>query len=328
VTVRLSSPPPSSAPPSSRSSALPPARDFVRPDAYLLRAFAVWGAARAPKPFIRYVPVAAALLFTVALPSVRRMVRRNLRRLRGPRSLFEEQRDMVKTFVHFAACLTEGLTIASNRSCEVESTVEGVEHLERELGRGRGVVCVTAHTGAWEISGPLLRRALGIDVVIAMGKEANVRSRILQDSLRARSGVRVVHVDDDRFAALDLLQHLRRGALVGLQLDRLSPGMRGIEVEFLDGKAEVPSGPFELAKRSGAAIVPIFTRRIGYFRYAVEVSPAIHLARQASAAELAAAAQACASAMGLFLRNHPTHWFHFVSDEQEGHRDGKEKTAG
>jgi len=75
----------------------------------------------------------------------------------------------------------------------------------------------------------------------------------------------------------------------------------------------MPEGPFRLAALSGAPIVPIFAHRLGYFRYEFSIEAPIWVSRQATAAELQAAAASAAQAMQSFISRHPTEWFHFAN---------------
>jgi KDO2-lipid IV(A) lauroyltransferase len=289
----------------------------LRPDAYFLRALAAWGAAHAPEPLVRYSPPAWGLLFALGLPAMRARVLGNLRRIYGgSRSRWREQADVARTFAQFASCLTEALAMGGGEGAtarDPEIAITGRGHLERALAERRGMVLVTAHTGAWEMTAPIMCKKLGIDVTVAMASEPNERARRLSDEARRRAGLRVVHVGTgDRLSVIELYSHLRSGGAVGLQIDRLPPGMRGIEVELFGERARIPSGPFELARASGAPVLPIFSRRLGYFRYEVQVAPEIRVPPKGSATDLSRAARSAALAMEAFLRENPTHWFHFA----------------
>ena len=69
-----------------------------------------------------------------------------------------------------------------------------------------------------------------------------------------------------------------------------------------------------LAAVSGAPILPIFTRRLGFMQYEAEVGEPIRIARKPSEEQLDLAAQQMANAMHAFIRLHPTQWFHFVEE--------------
>jgi phosphatidylinositol dimannoside acyltransferase len=111
--------------------------------------------------------------------------------------------------------------------------------------------------------------------------------------------------------ALPLLAHLRRQGAVAIQIDRVPRGMRSRDVSLFGRPGQIPEGPLKLAELSGAPIIPVFTARIDYRRYRVEVAPPIDVPKRASDADLDAAAQRLATAMSSFLRSYPTGWFHF-----------------
>jgi KDO2-lipid IV(A) lauroyltransferase len=147
--------------------------------------------------------------------------------------------------------------------------------------------------------------------MIAERPERDEGARAIQDEARRAHGLLVTHVGDDPFAALPLIRHLQARGVVALQVDRVPPGVRTRPVVLFGERARVPEGPLQLAKLSGAPVLPIFAARSGHRRYEVVAHAPIRLSRAAGEAELDAAAQSVADAMQSFLRAHPTQWFHF-----------------
>jgi KDO2-lipid IV(A) lauroyltransferase len=264
---------------------------------------------------VRYGAPSVAFAFALALPGVRARVRRNLRRVLGPRPYHEEVVDVFRTFSHFASCFTEALALGAPSPHDVACTVVGAGHLERALAGSRGVIAVTAHTGAWETAGPLLKKALGADMLIAMEREPDERARAIHDRNRRRSGVRIVHVGSEPLAVLPLFTHLRRGGVLGVQIDRAPSAMRSIPVRLFGAPARVPSGPFFLARATGAPVVPVFSYRSGHFRYEIHICGPVEIPRGADDDKLQRAAQEIATEMERFIRSHPTHWFHFEATD-------------
>jgi len=285
-----------------------------RRDGPLWRTLASFGADHAPRVVVRYSPPAWAFFFALALPDARARVRANLRRVLGRRARHRELADVFRTFSHFASCLTEALATGGPRAEPAQCEVEGAEHLERALRLGRGVILVTAHTGGWETVGPILMRRFGLDMMVAMLREPDARALRIQDRARERSGIKVAHIGREPLSALPLFSHLRRGGALGIQIDRVPPAMRGLSVRLFGDSDSIPSGPFHLARATGAPIVPVFMRRLGYFRYAVRLCPVIEMSRQASENDLNEAAQRAASEMERFISAHPTDWFDFGFD--------------
>lgn len=289
----------------------------LRFDSALWRRAMLAGVKHGPEPWVRLSPRAIGALFAVGLPETRRVVERNLRRARGPRSAAVDFLDASAVFSNYASCLTEALLLASGRGFDLRSRPRGVEHYHAAAARGRGVILTTAHTGGWDIAGQILSDVHQGGIVVVMQRERDPGARAIQDEARARAGVKVVHIGDEALDALPLLTHLRRGAVIAMQIDRVVPGMRSRRVSFLGAPSQAPEGPITLAALSGAPILPIFTHRLGFLEYEAVVSPPIYLPRRPSEAERDAAAAQMVGAMERFVRAHPTQWFHFVDDAVE-----------
>jgi KDO2-lipid IV(A) lauroyltransferase len=189
--------------------------------------------------------------------------------------------------------------------------VWGEQFFHDAVSDGRGIIFATAHTAGWETVGPLLSRHHKLSVMIAEERERDAIARAIQDDARRASGLLVAHVGDDPLSALPLVQHLRGGGVVALQIDRAPPQLRTRAVTLFGAPATMPEGPLRLAMLTGAPVLPIFAGRTGYREYEVVAHPPIRLSRRATGHELDAAAQALADAMQSFVRARPTQWFHF-----------------
>ena len=285
----------------------------LRPDSAFLRRLAYAGARFGPRFVIEHSPKFFGTAFALALPETRKRVLGNLRRVKGTQGFLREQRDVVQTFTSYAACLAESLGIERSDARNTELSVHGEAHLRAALAAGRGVILVTAHIGPWDCAAHLLAKDFSADVLVVMLAEPDEAARQVHDSVRARSGVRVMHVGEHPLDALPLLRHVRGGGVVAVQLDRAAPGGRSLEVDFFGAKEWLPEGPFRLAALSGAPIVPIFAHRAGYFQYEFSVEAPIWVPRQPSPLELQAAAASAAENMQSFISRHPTEWFHFAN---------------
>jgi KDO2-lipid IV(A) lauroyltransferase len=277
-------------------------------DGLFWRRLAHAGASRGPEWFRRYAPPLFGLAFAAALPNVRHAIASNLRRVRGDTGRVREAIDVARTFASYASCLAEAL--GGDALEPPRAVVLGERHLENALREGRGAVFATAHTGGWEMAGPLLRRDRGLELVMVMQRERDADARRIQDGARAERGVRIVHVGEDPLESLPLLRHLRSGGIVALQVDR-AVGARVVPVQLFGERATLPEGPLRLAQLSGAPLLPIFAARTGHRAYVVRAYEPIHLERRATPAALESAAQRLADAMAAFIFEHPTQWFHF-----------------
>ncbi|MFO0587225.1 MAG: lysophospholipid acyltransferase family protein [Polyangiaceae bacterium] len=273
------------------------------------------GIQHGPEALVKYTPPWWGLAFWAALPQKRRIVRDNLRRVLGPRPLAEEAREVAEVFANYASCLTEAMLL-DGRRYEMASMPRGVERYQACAAEGRGVIIVTAHTAGWEYAGSVMRGVHPGEVWVVMARERDEDARAIQDRARERAGVKVAHIGESAFDALPLLHALRKNAVVAMQLDRVPPGSRARIAHLRGGTWRIPEGPLTLAAVSGAPILPIFTRRIGFMAYEAEVAEPIRIARKPTEAQLDAAAQAMGNAMYEFIRLHPTQWFQFVEEPE------------
>jgi KDO2-lipid IV(A) lauroyltransferase len=284
-----------------------------------LRRFAYVGARYFPRLWVAHSPTFFGALFAALLPAERARIRASLRLLFGARASTVEQRDILGTFVNYAHCLAESLGAERPDALARRPTVRGTEHFARASEEGRGVVIVTAHTGAWDVAARLLTQDFAVSVLLVMAAEPDASARALQDEIRARLGVKVAHVGAHALDALPVLRHLRRGGVAAMQLDRVARAETALQVLVGGAAFAVPAGPFHLARLARAPVVPVFTRRTGYFDYQIEILPPIAVGDGPSGVE--AAAREATTVMADFLRQNPTQWFHFA--ESPGHAVGK-----
>lgn len=266
------------------------------------------GAVHGPGPFVRYSPAVFGLAFAAALPKMRARVTDNLMRASGRASLL----DVARVFTGYASSLTEAFAVGSGRNERLVAEIKGDHRYHEAKAKGRGVIVATAHTSGWYAAGPVLGSVYDDEVIVVMQNERDGAAQEIQKQSRDELGLRVVHVGSDPLAAMPLLAHLRKGGIVALQMDRVPEGQRARKVQFLGAPSEVPEGPLMLSALSGAPIVVVLGRRLGFLQYEIEVSDGVMLSRRPSPSELDEAAQLLATRIESFVTRHPTDWFHFT----------------
>lgn len=294
-----------------RPATAPPRQGKLALDGAFWRRAALLGATRLPGWFVRWSPPLIGTAIAIASPGARATIRRRLARARGSTNWIQGGCDVVCTFANFASCLTESLSIGSKNRVVPQAIVHRNARAEALLSTSAGIIFATAHTAGWESLGGLLAHEHHRRVMVVVQRERDPGARALQDAIRAQTGVQIVHVGGDPLASLPLMQHLRNGGVVALQIDRVPPHMTGRPVRLFGTPGVIPEGPLRLAQLTGAPIVPVFSSRTGHRRYTVHVCEPVHVARRAGPHALDAAAQELADALGSFVSAHPTQWFAF-----------------
>ena len=272
------------------------------------------GASAGPTSFVRYSPPFFGVLCAVLMPGIRKNVEKELLRLGAPLS----PTGVYSLFANYASALTEAFAAASGRNDKLAGTIVGDEHYQVARALGRGVIVATAHTSGWYAAGPLLGSVYTDEVLLVMRRERDESAERIQAEARARLGLRVVLLGDDPLAAMPLLAHLRKGGIVALQIDRVPDGQQGVRVNVASEgepeiKMELPEGPLLLSALSGAPIVVVLGKRVGFLEYRVQVSEPVRVPRRPNPIELSEAARAIAKHIATFVRENPEDWFHFTA---------------
>jgi KDO2-lipid IV(A) lauroyltransferase len=182
----------------------------------------------------------------------------------------------------------------------------GIEHVAKALARGRGALVVTAHYGNWELIPSAARHRFPHVEVVTTGRTLdNPWVQEMVASRRNQGGGVVLERD-----TAEIIRALRRNAVVGMLVDlRRSRKRGGILVPFLGRRAWTTHGPATIARRTGAALIPAFTRRILGVRHRIEFLPEIPPPRGGDLrADTAAATAALNDALASFIRAEPSAW--------------------
>ena len=183
---------------------------------------------------------------------------------------------------------------------------DGFEHYENALARGRGVIFLTAHLGAWELSAAA-HALYGHPMWLMVRPLDNPFLDRLIDARRRLFGNRTIRKKD---SAREVLAVLRNNAAVGILADQNAGGSDGVFVDFFGRKASATKGVAQIAARTGAAIVPGFAVwDDADQRYVLKFYPAIQLADSSDReADLLENTQRCQTAIERAIRERPGQW--------------------
>jgi Kdo2-lipid IVA lauroyltransferase/acyltransferase len=131
---------------------------------------------------------------------------------------------------------------------------EGLENYLAARERGKGVLIVTGHLGAWELSS-YYHSLMGYPMSIVIRRLDNAKVDTLVNEIRCLHGNRVLHKDD---FARGLLAAMRHGETVGILMDTNMTPPQGVFVPYFGRLACTASGLARVALKTGAAVLPGF----------------------------------------------------------------------
>jgi lauroyl/myristoyl acyltransferase len=136
------------------------------------------------------------------------------------------------------------------------AAVHGEEHFRTARTSGRGTLLLTAHMGNPEVGAGGLGRQLET-VHILYWRDRFATAEEFRTKMRLRANVHGIPVDASPYSVIPALRVLEEGGIVAAHGDR-DFNDQGWRVPFFGADAAFPPGPFLLAAKAHALIVPTF----------------------------------------------------------------------
>jgi len=266
----------------------------------------------------------AALLVWMAFPLLSRLRRVGMRNLEMalPTLTIDERTLILKgVFRSLGRQLVEFCRMSRYSAENTKDWIrtEGLENYLSAQAQGKGVLVLTGHMGAWELSSfyhSLMGHSMGLVI-------RRLDNRLLDDyvnSMRGMHGNWVLHKDD---FGRGLLKAMRNGETVGILMDTNMTPPQGEFVDFFGTPACTATGLAHIARKTGAAVVPGFMLwEASEQRYVLHFGPPLDLPQtEDPSADILAATQICTHAIESWIRRYPDQWLWI-------HRRWKTRPAG
>jgi len=222
-------------------------------------------------------------------------------------SLTDKERKSIgkKTFLNIALNLVDAVLMERmlrkdpDRCMEVENP----DIARRALERGGGIVFLTAHLGCFEMLPPRFS-LLGFPLIVIGARIYDERLNALIARNRRMFDVQYVERDND---IRTIVRGLKEGRAFGVLCDLNTRG-ESREVPFFGIPARTLSGPFKLALKFGAALIPIFTLRGPDHRQYAALYPEITPEGNSLEEKIIFSMQAYHRLLEEIIRKNPAQW--------------------
>lgn len=247
--------------------------------------------------------------YTVTDRRARRVSREWFTRLDGAPSLVRTYRQLRA----FAQTAVDRFFLLQGRRELFVTESHGTEHLRALSEAHQGAILLGAHLGSFEAM-----RAVGKDRayrihIVGDFRNAKRVNAVLRE-LDPETETRVIEVDPDGVDfVLNIRDLIERGDFVAILADRVSPGTRTTEVQFMGATASVPVGPYVLASTLGCPVLLTFGLYTAPNRYDLYCEPfeLARIDRRDRDRALQNAAQRYAQRVEHYARIAPDNWFNF-----------------
>jgi len=187
---------------------------------------------------------------------------------------------------------------------EQRCDLEGAEHLDAALARGKGAIILTLHLGNFELAVRRMAMHGAPTLVLNRPLDNPLLQRVIAAS-RERMGANLI---DRERAAVPMLRHLRRNGVVAALNDRYARS-NAVFAPLFGVRAATAAGIATLALRTGAAVVPGYIARDGRDHHRIRLLPAVECAATGDRKrDIETTAAAHNAALERIIRAHPEQW--------------------
>jgi KDO2-lipid IV(A) lauroyltransferase len=196
---------------------------------------------------------------------------------------------------------------------------DGLEHYLAARDEGKGVLVLTGHLGAWELSS-FYHSLMGYPMSLVIRRLDNPRVDAFVNAIRSQHGNRVIHKDD---FARGLLTAMHRGETVGILMDTNMTPPQGVFVPYFGVEACTATALARVALKTGAAVLPGFlVWEAAEKKYVLRFGKKLELVKTADAdGDIVANTALFTATIEAYVRRYPEQWLWV-------HRRWKTRPAG
>ncbi len=147
---------------------------------------------------------------------------------------------------------------------------EGLDVFDSALSAGKGVILISVHVGNWEVAA-LYLASRGFDLSVVAGIQMN---RLFTGSVKAAKEKWGIGVINPENSYRGLFKALEANGIVALMLDG-DVFKSGARIKMFGKETVLPTGVYELSKRTGAPVIGGYCRRISDGRFHVHAEEII-----------------------------------------------------
>jgi Kdo2-lipid IVA lauroyltransferase/acyltransferase len=239
---------------------------------------------------------------------LRRVGMRNLEMALPELSPQARKKILKRVYVHLGWQLVEfcrmtGYTAENTRNW---MRTEGLDHYLAAQARGKGVLIITGHLGAWELSS-FYHSLMGHPMGMIIRNLDNRRLDAYVNGIRCLHGNFVISKDD---FGRGLLTAIHAGGTVGILMDTNMTPPQGEFVPFFGIDACTGTGLAHIARQTGAAVLPGFMLwEPSEDRYVLRFGPEVEMPRtEDRATDILEGTRRSTTVIESWIRRYPDQW--------------------
>ncbi|UCE39963.1 MAG: lysophospholipid acyltransferase family protein [Candidatus Aminicenantes bacterium] len=193
----------------------------------------------------------------------------NLKTAFGSQFSVAQQKEIaMSSFRHFGSVFADIIKVRHMKRGKVLRllTIEGTEHLEKAVLKGKGVLIFSAHLGNWEMATALVSQIGKVNVIARALDNRLLEKELLK--IRKKLGANVIYKQQ---AARPILRALEAKEIVAILIDQNVVRNQAVFVDFFGKPAATTPSLASFFLKTNAPIVPVFCYPVRKGKYHLKI---------------------------------------------------------
>jgi Kdo2-lipid IVA lauroyltransferase/acyltransferase len=163
------------------------------------------------------------------------------------------------TYQHWAKCVVGLLSLQKLSTDRLQRLIriEGQANLDAVRKLNKGLVCVLAHYGNWELLGAYYAKVQHETIYVVGNELYDKKLDLLLNNIREQVGLKILNRGNALKASLSAI---KRKEVLAIMAD-YDGGGETVQIPFFESTIKFPTAPLYFAYRSGAPVLPVFVMR-------------------------------------------------------------------
>ena len=255
---------------------------------------------------IGFMKSTGRLIFRLAGSERTRTIRQLTMALGKEKTASEIEAIACRVFMHFAAISVDFVRLPDIIRQGINNLIDtqGMEHLDKAMAEGKGVIMITGHFGNWELLGAwLAQNGYPLKVVGTSLDDPRLDALVV----RNRNAAGYTNIARGK-GTREIIRTLRQGHVIGMLIDQ-DTEVQSLFVNFFGRPAYTPTGAAVLARKLNVPIIPIFMPMNEDLTYSIECGAPLDLQQTENEEEdILTNTQRCTDVIEEMIRRSPSQW--------------------
>lgn len=213
-----------------------------------------------------------------------------------------------RNFYNFGQTLIDRVAMLTRKKEGFTYTFNNEKVLSELNTNQKGGILISGHLGNWENAGNLIHERITSTINIVMLDAEVQQIKSLLEMKTGGPNYNLIPIKNDMSHLILMHQALKRNELIALHADRMMEGGKNIEMDFLNGKANFPIGPFILAQKFKVPVTFVYAVKASKFHY--DLFATDPLTETTSENDIA---KEYVNHLESMVKKYPTQWFNFYN---------------